>query len=149
MGNLDPCFASGGTSKYPSSCCSPVTLQCFTVCCVLLAQRPTTMFSRMSHLAQSGPHLFLEWKWGNWQRQQQNCQQFSHFINDYTSVSSHISCNCTYDCLTSMTPEEKEQPNTMAKEEKQALPLKMIKRFWFHGWVAVVCEEILIMLHVT
>lgn len=36
-----------------------------------------------------------------------------------------------------MTPEEKEQPNTMAEEEKQVFPLNMIKRSWFHGWVAL------------
>lgn len=102
----------------------------------------------MSPLAQSSPNLFLEWKWGNWQRQQQNCQQFSHFVNDYTSVSSHILCNCTYNWVTSVTPEDKGQPNTWAEEEKQALPLNMIKRSWFHGWIAVVIEGILITLQV-
>lgn len=148
MGNLDPCFTSEGTSKHLYSSCSPVAPTVFYSLCVP-AQRPTIMFSRMSNLAQSGPNLFLEWKWGNWQRQQQNCQQFSNFINDYTSVSSHILCNCTYNWVTSVITEDKGQPNTMAEEEKQALPLNMIKRSWFHGWVAVVIEGILITLQVT
>lgn len=37
-------------------------------------------------------------------------------------VLSHILCNCTSDRIASVTPEEKGQHDTMAKEEKQALP---------------------------
>lgn len=66
--------------------------------------------------------------WGKWQRQQQNDQQCSCFIEDYMNNLSYILCICSYDCIASMTSEEKEQfydkrrkPSTSLKHDKKTL----------------------------